>query len=134
MKGWHQLPWTEIRTEMARDKLHIRLAAVQYASGECKGSDNPWWQVDLGANYNVNKIQIWNRTDCCSERLTNYRIWTKASNGGWEEFSPGVKTYNPGEQYPLSFTGNKQARYVMIQLIGKGVFLSLAEVKVFGSN
>ena len=106
----------------------------QYASGECKGSDNPWWSVDLGANYNVNKIQIWNRTDCCSERLTNFRIWTKSSTSDWEEFSPGAKTYNSAEQYPLNFTGNKQARYVMIQLTGKGVFLSLAEVKVFGSN
>ncbi|HRH46859.1 MAG TPA: discoidin domain-containing protein [Pyrinomonadaceae bacterium] len=106
----------------------------QYASGECKGSDNPWWQVDLGANYNVNKIQIWNRTDCCSERLTNYRIWTKSATGDWEEFSPGLKTYDPNQTYPLTFNGNKQARYVMIQLTGKGVFLSLAEVKVFGSN
>ena len=90
--------------------------------------------MDIVANYNVNKIQIWNRTDHCSEQLTNYRIWTKSATGDWEEFSPGAKTYNPSEQYPLNFTGNKQARYVMIQLTGKGVFLSLAEVKVFGTN
>jgi hypothetical protein len=31
-------------------------------------------ELDIAANYNVNKIQIWNRTDCWSEQLTNYRI------------------------------------------------------------
>jgi hypothetical protein len=98
------------------------------------GSVNPWWQVDLGADYNVNKIQIWNRTDCCRERLTNYRIWTSTATGGWEEFAPGLKTYRMGESYPLTFTGSKRARYVRIQIRGEGAILSLAEVKVFGAN
>ena len=30
---------------------------------------NPWWRVDLGADYDVSAIVVWNRTDCCSERL-----------------------------------------------------------------
>jgi hypothetical protein len=95
-------------------------------------ASNPWWQVDLGATYNVNQIQIWNRTDCCSERLNNLKVLVKSSPGAaWEWFVPGLQRYNPNQRYPLIFSGNKQVRYVMIQLELTG-FLSLAEVKVLG--
>jgi hypothetical protein len=99
-----------------------------------KGSANPWWQVDLGADYNVNKIQIWNRTDCCRERLNNFRIWTRSASGKWEEFAPGLKTYKLGEKYPLSFTESKRARYVMVQIPSPNAILSLAEVEVLGTK
>ena len=32
---------------------------------------NPWWEVDLQNNYNISKIVIYNRTDCCQDRLDN---------------------------------------------------------------
>src|SRR5262249_27273011 len=31
---------------------------------------NPWWQVDLGASATVNSVVVWNRTDCCGNRLS----------------------------------------------------------------
>jgi putative heme-binding domain-containing protein len=34
----------------------------------------PWWEVDLGANYPVDRITIWNRTDCCTERLDDFTL------------------------------------------------------------
>ena len=34
----------------------------------------PWWEVDLGATYDIDEIWIWNRTDCCSERLDGYTL------------------------------------------------------------
>jgi hypothetical protein len=100
----------------------------------------PWWQLDLGENYNITEIQIWNRTDSDSEQLSNFRIWTMPASGKAEEFSPGTKTYDPGQQYPLIFTNNKVARYILIEIVNpKGIQakdgkLSLAEVKVFGTN
>lgn len=107
----------------------------QLPSGECKGSDNPWWQVDLGTDFVVNRIQLWNRTDCCRERLDNFRIWVKSSTGNWENFiaGSGLHTFDPGEQYPLTFQGNKQARFIRVQIEKPTTFLSLAEVMVFGS-
>jgi hypothetical protein len=30
-----------------------------------------WWQVDLGEEKNINQIIIYNRTDCCADRLSN---------------------------------------------------------------
>ncbi len=34
----------------------------------------PWWQVDLGAEYEIDRVVLWNRTDCCAGRLTRLRI------------------------------------------------------------
>ncbi|MFT5127580.1 MAG: hypothetical protein ACI8W8_001184 [Rhodothermales bacterium] len=36
--------------------------------------DNPWWEVDLGQSVVVNQLKIWNRTDCCTERLENFSV------------------------------------------------------------
>lgn len=38
------------------------------------GTEPGWWQVDLGSNQPVGKIVVWNRTDCCGDRLTNFTI------------------------------------------------------------
>ena len=35
---------------------------------------NEWWQVDLGANFNVSEIRIFNRDDCCENRLSNMYV------------------------------------------------------------
>ena len=36
---------------------------------------NAWWQVDLGASANISSITIWNRTDCCMDRLSNHWVF-----------------------------------------------------------
>lgn len=33
---------------------------------------DPWWEVDLGALQDVDQITIWNRTDCCTDRLEGF--------------------------------------------------------------
>jgi putative heme-binding domain-containing protein len=40
-----------------------------------EGEDNPWWQVDLGADYPIERIEIYNRTDGnLGTRLKDYTI------------------------------------------------------------
>ncbi|WP_309893832.1 hypothetical protein [Archangium sp.] len=29
-----------------------------------------WWQLDVGASYNIGQVHLWNRADCCRERLS----------------------------------------------------------------
>jgi hypothetical protein len=37
--------------------------------------DDPWWEVDLGADFSVDRIVLWNRTDGEVEsRLSNFRL------------------------------------------------------------
>ena len=39
-----------------------------------QGEDSPWWEVNLLAKYKISSITIYNRTDCCPERLKNFTI------------------------------------------------------------
>jgi hypothetical protein len=39
---------------------------TEYAQGA-------WWQVDLGSKKDIKQIIIYNRTDCCAARLSNYQ-------------------------------------------------------------
>ncbi|HZT80389.1 MAG TPA: PVC-type heme-binding CxxCH protein, partial [Gemmataceae bacterium] len=40
-----------------------------------EGQSNPWWQVDLGAEYPIDRIVIWNRTDDgLGKRLNNFTL------------------------------------------------------------
>ena len=89
-----------------------------------------WWQVDLGSLSYIDHVDLWNRTDCCSARLSNFDV-KFSIDGNWS--SPSVTSiYTPG-QAPAHLTLNAgvSARYVRVQLRGTNN-LSLAEVQVFG--
>ncbi|MCH2581527.1 MAG: discoidin domain-containing protein, partial [Planctomycetes bacterium] len=49
-----------------------------WGSGSTTHTNNPgapsWWEVDLLDTYDIDTIRLWNRLDCCSERLTNFTI------------------------------------------------------------
>ncbi|WP_299184327.1 discoidin domain-containing protein [uncultured Aquimarina sp.] len=92
---------------------------------------NDWWRVDLGDNYNIQDIKVWNRTDaCCSARLSNYdvKILNENRNQVWSNYQP-----NEAEVPTSINAANSTGRYVEIQLRGSGC-LSIAEVKVYGSS
>lgn len=100
---------------------------------------NPWWQVDLGFSRSVGSIKLWNRTDCCSDRLRQFYIFasdppftstdpqtTAGQSGVWSSYqSAAVGT-------SLTLTIGRTARYIRVQLVGSDRPLSLAEVQVFG--
>ena len=106
---------------------------------------SPWWQVDLGASYNIESIVIWNRTDCCDDRLSDYYVilseepFNEASSleqilnqsgagGTYKVF------YNNGPNgVSKGITVRYPARYVRIQLKGEN-YLSLGEVQVFSGS
>ena len=35
---------------------------------------NPWWQVNLKGGHRISKVVVYNRTDCCSERIAGAKI------------------------------------------------------------
>ncbi|MBP0905813.1 carbohydrate-binding protein [Mariniflexile gromovii] len=89
---------------------------------------NAWWEVDLGATYSIGEIKIFNRTDCCKDRLTNFTVYVLNSGGG-EEFSQSYTSYpNPS----ITLNGNgASGRVVRVQLDNTNNHLSLAEVEVY---
>jgi len=101
---------------------------------------NAWWQVDLGASAGVGAVAIWNRTDCCGSRLSDYWVFVsdtpftasdtpatlQARAGTWSSHQTSFP--NPVTLIPAG----AQGRYVRIQLSGTNN-LHMAEVQVFGA-
>ncbi|MBV5349780.1 discoidin domain-containing protein [bacterium] len=101
---------------------------------------NEWWEVDLGRPQHIHEIKLWNRTDCCGERLSNFHVFvsqhplpsgslsTVLHNPAiWQQHFSGVAGRET--TIPVSAVG----RYVRIQLAGQN-WLSLAEVEVIGTE
>ena len=96
----------------------------------------PWWQVDLGAVHSIAEIKIWNRTDCCGERLSNFYVFI--SSTPFTSTDPNTTLINQTvSSFPLAGPAGtpttipigKPGRFVRIQLMGTD-HLSLAEVEV----
>ncbi len=89
-----------------------------------------WWKVNLGGEKTINLIRIYNRTDCCIERLAvaGALIQIKDAAGAkkWEMPLPG----GPAPVYEIPVPGMKGTE-VWIQNRGPQ-FLNIAEVAVFG--
>jgi hypothetical protein len=97
---------------------------------------NAWWQVDLGAVHSIVQIKIWNRTDCCPERLSNFYVLVSSAPFASTDLNstlsqPGVSGFPAPAQAgtPTTITVGKPGRYVRVQLVGTD-WLSLAEVEV----
>jgi hypothetical protein len=56
---------------------------------------HPWWQTDLGTSSPISSINVWNRTDCCSNRLDN--SWVFVSNTPFDtSLTPAQQAARPG--------------------------------------
>lgn len=89
----------------------------------------PFLEIDLGADMVVTKVTVFNRTDCCKERLDNYELSLR--NSGQQLVHSERKRVVPRPSDNINFS-NKVARYVRIQLKEQMNYLSLAEVQVWG--
>ncbi len=100
---------------------------------------NAWWAVDLGAVAKVDAVNVWNRTDCCADRLRDFWIFVSATPldpsvpPAEQAARKGVwSSHHPGEAQMLTSVRPKiSGRHVLVQLAGEG-YLSLAEVEVSG--
>jgi mono/diheme cytochrome c family protein len=60
---------------------------VQHKTSHTAESDNPWWEVDLGSEQDLDKVVIWNRTDSSLQRrLSDFRVLVldEKKNPAWE--------------------------------------------------
>jgi hypothetical protein len=81
---------------------------------------NAWWQVDLGTSTSVGSIVIWNRTECCGFRLSDY--WVFVSN---TPFSPGdIQHALSGELESLQSALHGRLQWHEIRVTTRGHFRS----------
>ena len=99
------------------------------------GDAAPSWEVDLQMPYDVVDIVLWNRTDCCSHRLTNFRL---SVTGGSQDYSADF--FTDGTSFPdpsveIELPPGTNGQVVRIDRLGPdtdgALWLSLAEVQIF---
>ena len=105
------------------------------------GTQDPYWQVDLGAVHKLSQLVVYNRTDSLSERLegllafissepfTTTNVASLMADAGTSCVRLGKYLNGAKAQADLA---NVQGRYVRLVLPGPGHILALAEVQVMG--
>ena len=100
-------------------------------------SVNDWLQLDLGAEYYIGSINLWNRTDAALDALKDYHVIvsktafsgdnlnTALSQAVWKS---GLQSERAGR--PTSFTVNASGRYIRVQLTNTNDPVTIAEIEV----
>ena len=100
----------------------------------------PWWDVDLGSQKTLHTLRLWNRTDCCGERLSNFHALLSPTPMSGRTLAqlladPAVRRVSvpgtAGALTTLPLAGN--GRYLRLQLASTNA-LQLAEVEAFGRD
>lgn len=95
---------------------------------------NPWWEVDLGAEYDIASVTIHNRTDCCQDRLDGARVYAGKTpiEDNDDRLVGALNEVGAGQEHSVNV--DTRARYVRIVIPtgGEARALNIAEVEVMG--
>ena len=87
------------------------------------GGPTVWWKVVLPSRSFINNIQIYNRHNCCQDRIEGVTVWV-------DEEQVGTVVYESGK---ISYSFNDLSRFgEKVTVKGGGSVLNLAEVEVYG--
>lgn len=104
-----------------------RSGSVTHTTAE----DAAWWGLELDAEYAIDEIVIYNRTDsCCTDRLSSYVVlmWDADGNRTLRK----IESTAPSPSRTISLSG-QAAKKIMIRSRLAGTALSIAEVEVYGN-
>ena len=109
--------------------------------------ENPWFSLDLGSVKSLSHVDVYNRTDCCEDRLSNYDVFTSVAPIDTtqslaqlvaEAAQPGsgmTMTNEPdqaGTPTTVALPAGTTARYILIELASAGPqTLNLAQVEAY---
>jgi hypothetical protein len=96
-----------------------------------------WWEVDLGGVYDIDHITLWNRTDCCSDRLHDYYVFVSDEPFEVKDIENTLTQVGVMAIFQSAAAGRsvevpveRSGRYVRVQLAYVDAVLQLAEVEV----
>ncbi|XP_066518437.1 fucolectin-1-like [Hoplias malabaricus] len=109
---------------------------AEFSAGSCTVtvySLQPWWRVDLLAQYQISSVVITNRVDCCPQRIdgAEIRIGNSLENDGNNNPRCAVIKYT-SDSSSYNFSCNMIGRYVNVIIPQNGTTLTLCEVEVYG--
>ncbi|ROL29811.1 Fucolectin [Anabarilius grahami] len=94
------------------------------------GETNPWWRLDLRHIYQVSKVVVTNRLDCCAQPINGAEIRIGNSlenNGNNNPICAVIPAIPAGESYNYSCDG-MEGRYVNLIIPGD------MKVEVYGEG
>ncbi|XP_033112683.1 uncharacterized protein LOC117113459 [Anneissia japonica] len=113
-------------------------SAINFNQNSCthtSGKGDNWWQVDLGRTYSVGHVRIFNRADCCRERLNDATIHVGDDAKGMLTNAQCGEPITDADTKAGSVIDRQcnpvlNGRYVSVAL--KDSILTLCEVEVWG--
>ncbi|MGL1901288.1 MAG: discoidin domain-containing protein [Fibrobacterales bacterium] len=130
--------------------LSNKSVTTTYFGQNERGTQSPWWNLDLNDQQFISTITLWNRTDTWKEKLNNFVVIV--SNNPFEtnvdDLSRDIDLITSGqditviydtipeemtspERDSITYMLNRRARYIRIQMLDTAI-LQLAEVEIFG--
>ncbi|CAC5424110.1 unnamed protein product [Mytilus coruscus] len=103
-------------------------------NGAWQGESYPYWWVDLKSSCLIKKIRIYNRKDCCGNRLRNTEVTIGNSLSSMKLCGYYKGPAANGEIVNISCREPKVARYVNVMIKEKNTeetVVNFAEVEVF---
>ncbi|VDH95213.1 Hypothetical predicted protein [Mytilus galloprovincialis] len=120
----------------------------RYPSGDffCTHSDSlayqqSWWAVDLQEVYVIIGVDIFGRTDCCTDQLANFDVevfMPTCTSNNWNYVEDGCKInchYQAAasQRITVSCPSNTKGRYIRIRRRDTS-YLVICEVEVYGNR
>ena len=108
--------------------------SLENACTHTNPENNPWWIVDLERTQSVMSVKIWNRRDCCSDRLEGFEVWI---GDDASSYSANLRCSTGGtapltSPYEVRVDCIGTGRYLFVALPGSNKILTLCEVEVYG--
>ena len=91
---------------------------------------NPWWGVDLGAQRKVTRVKLYNRNDCCPDRLQNVNIYLGDTFDNYSTNALVASGISVPQRTPLEVTISKSGQYLFVARPGY-TGLTLCEIQVW---
>jgi hypothetical protein len=122
------------------DGTHNAGKAVDGNLSTFSHTDNPgsdsWWKVNLEQSYSISRITIYNRQDCCQERLTKFYVQLIGADGNTVLDEKYISS-PVGDSITLTdWPQEVLAAYVQIYMPRRDfpvTYLHMAEVQVYGN-
>ncbi|NRA96185.1 MAG: discoidin domain-containing protein [Planctomycetes bacterium] len=100
------------------------------------GALNSWWQVAFANQEQVDVIRLWNRSDCCANRLSNFRVsvWDGLNQIWFQDNYTTTGNVPAGQSWEVALPPGTTGNRVRVELLGLNLtgnsILSLAECEV----
>ena len=125
----------ELDTYIKSNNKHLSGTHLRKHMAHTTGNEVPWWEVELPAGYVVSKVKIYNRTNCCKDRILNVKV--KVGNFYCGEITSNVASTDIACEYAPPTTASTKLKLYKESYDADTTekkTLTLCEVKVYGET